>query len=242
MKKQLLTFLTILIAGSVTAQLKMTCNPQYQDSTYGAWPDTTTNFDTAFVNTPYLQVLNFKAPSDAGDIDPTYSGATIQSYKVTDATGLPSGFTYTCSAANCQYNGGVAGCAELTGTATAAQIGTYNIVIKISATIMIGPFPTPIPREFTGYRLVIKDEEASTVLINPDEVYIYPNPASTVVTILNAHNFESAEIYGINGQMVASQEISKTDEEINVSALQSGVYFIHLKKGNTTSIHKFTKN
>lgn len=242
MKKQLLTLLTILIAGAASAQVP--CNPQYQDSVYGAWPDTTTNLDTAYVNIAFQQILNFKAPNDAGLIDPTYSGVPLTKYKVTGVTGLPTGFTYTCSATNCEYLGGTAGCASLTGTATPAQIATYNITINIDATISIGGFPATIPRSFPGYRLVVKDAPSNlnTVLINPEEVYIYPNPASNVVSILNATNYETVELYGVNGQLVLSKEITKTDEELNVSQLQNGIYFIHLKKGNTTSIHKFTKN
>lgn len=241
MKKQLLTLLTVLIAGAASAQVP--CNPQYQDSVYGAWPDTTTNLDTAFVNVAFLQILNFKAPANAGDIDPAYP-FPLTKYKVTGVTGLPTGFTYTCSAANCEYPGGTAGCASLTGTATAAQIGTYNITINIDATVQAGFVPITVPKPFTGYRLVIKDApvDLNTVLISPEEVYIYPNPASNVVTILNATNYETVEVYGVNGQLVLSKEITKTDEEMNVSQLQNGVYFIHLKKGNTTSIHKFTKN
>ncbi|MCO5260089.1 MAG: T9SS type A sorting domain-containing protein [Crocinitomicaceae bacterium] len=242
MKKQLFVLLTLFIG--VTSYAQITCNPQYQDSTYGAWPDTIINFDTAYVDVPYIQVLNFKAPADAGDINPTYSGASIVSYKVTDVEGLPTGFTYTCSASNCNYPGGNAGCANLTGTATTAQIGTYNIKIKLDVKIQVAIITQDVPYEFTGYRLVIKEapEDLNTVLLNSDEVYIYPNPASNLVTIINANNYETAEIYGVNGQLVLSHEITHVDEELNVSHLQNGVYFVHLKKGNTANILKFSKN
>lgn len=237
MKKRLLTALIILTAGISSAQ---TCNPQYQDSTFGAWPDTTTNFATAYVGVPYVQTLDFKAPADAGDIDPQYAGAAISQYKVTSVAGLPSGFTYHCSTTNCEYSGGTAGCAELRGTATSNQVGVHPIEINIQATIMAGPLPVPVNHTFKGYKLVV-EEELSTSLLSPDDVYIFPNPASSAVNIVNAHNYETLEIYGVNGQLISQKQVSSSEEQINISDLKEGVYFLHLIKGTTTNVHKFVK-
>ena len=177
MKKQLLIALMALITGYSSAQ---TCNPQYQDSTFGAWPDTTTNFAPAYVNVAYVQPLDFKAPATAAEIDPSITTGNISSYRVTAVTGLPTGFTYHCSAANCQYNGGVAGCAELRGTATAGQEGVYPITIDIQAQLSVPPLPGTIPvnRSFSGYKLVILPEDLSTGIVAPNQSFIYPNPAS----------------------------------------------------------------
>jgi hypothetical protein len=239
MRKQLLTALIALSAGVLSAQ---TCNPQYQDSTFGAWPDTTTNFETAYVAVPYVQPLDFKAPSDAGDINPTYAGAAISSYKVTSVTGLPSGFTYQCSAANCEYAGGTAGCAELTGTATSAQVGTHPIEINIQATIMAGPVPVPVTHTFNGYKLIVEEQGTTGLsMVSPDQVYVYPNPASSVINVVNATNFTSMEVYSVNGQLVLTKAVSKTDESINISELKEGIYFLHMVSGTSKSVHKFTK-
>lgn len=239
MKKQLLTIAIIFIAAMSFGQV--TCDPQYQDSTYGAWPDTTTNLDTAYVNVAYLQVLNFKAPNDAGEIDPNYSGATIESYQVTDVTGLPTGFSYACSATNCTYQGEVAGCANLTGTGSAAQIGTYDITIKITAQIDLGVTTLPVPQDFTGYRLVIKEQQLGVELLQANEVSIYPNPASSKLNIVNASNFETMEVYDINGQLIINKDIEKLDEIIDISSLESGIYLLKLKNAGSTKTMKFSK-
>lgn len=238
MKKLLLSAMVALTAGFSSAQ---TCNPQYQDSTFGAWPDTVTNFATAYVGIAYVQGLDFKAPSDAGDINPQYSGAAISNYKVTGVTGLPSGFTYTCSAANCEYTGGSAGCAELTGTATAAQVGTHNLTINIQATVSILGGSIPVNHSFPGYKLVIEDGGLSTKVVAPDEVYVFPNPATSTVSIVNAHTFESLQVYGVNGQLITQKAITSSEEKIDISELKEGVYFIHLINGDSKSIHKFVK-
>lgn len=238
MKKLLLSALVALSAGFSSAQI--TCNPQYQDSTFGAWPDTITNFATAYVGIAYVQGLDFKAPSDAGDINPQYSGATISSYTVTGVTGLPTGFTYTCSASNCEYAGGSAGCAELTGNATAAQIGTHNLTINIQAIISFMGGSIPVNHSFPGYKLVI-EEQLSSKIVAPDEIYIFPNPATSTISVVNAHKFESLEVYGVNGQLVAQKAITSAEEKIDITALKDGVYFIHLVNGSSSSIHKFVK-
>lgn len=242
MKKQLLTALLSLILGSASAQ-QMTCPSNFQDSTFGAWPDTTINFAHAYVDVPYVQELNFKAPSDAGDIDPTYSGAQLQKYKVTGVTGLPAGFSYTCSKTNCEYPGGQAGCANLTGTATASQIGIYDITIKISATVIVAFVPLPIPRDFIGYKLIIEEApvDLGTKIIAPDEAYVYPNPAKEEINIVNAHLFDSYAIYGINGQLINNAAINSDNQKVSISELKEGIYFIHLIKDQTKSIHKFVK-
>lgn len=238
MKKQLLTVLIALISGVSVAQ---TCNPQYQDSIFGAWPDTIINFAPAYVSTPYVQPLDFKAPSDAGDINPQYSGAAITSYKVTGVTGLPSGFTYTCSASNCEYTGGNAGCAELTGTATTAELGTHNLTINIQAIVSSGPATIPVNHSFPGYKLVILSQELGTTLLSPDQVYVYPNPASSLINIVNAHNYTAIEVYGVNGQLVAKKAVSASEETIDISELKEGIYLLHLINGTSASVHKFTK-
>jgi hypothetical protein len=243
MKKQLLFALMALFAGYSSAQ---TCTPQYQDSTFGAWPDTTTNLATAYVNIPYTQLLDFKAPEDAGDIDPTFSGQTIISYRVTNVSGLPSTFNYQCSATNCQYPGGTAGCAQLTGTAVAADLGVHNITISIKATVQISIPPLPPTqitqdRDFPGYKLVVLPEELSTGILAPNQSFIYPNPASTVVNIVNANNYETIEVYSVNGQLITKKAVSFEDETVDISDLNEGMYFIHLVKGETKSVHKFTK-
>lgn len=241
MKKLLLS--AIIIASTGFASAQVSCTPQYQDSTFGAWPDTTTNFAPAYVNIPYVQLLDFKAPSDAGDIEPTFSGFEIQSYTVTSVTGLPSGFTYNCSATNCQYIGGNAGCANLVGTASPGQEGTYNLSITITAVVLISPLlPTSdIPYTFNGYRLVILPQELSTTMVSPDQVYIYPNPATSTVNVVNSHLYESLEIYSVNGQLISNRTIVSSEEKVDISDLKEGVYFMHLIKDGTASIHKFVK-
>ena len=68
------------------------------------------------------------------------------------------------------------------------------------------------------------------------EVNLYPNPTSGVISIQNnsALPIENVEFYSITGQKV----LTSTSTQIDLSALNSGVYFIKLIAEEGTSITK----
>ena len=97
-----LTF-AVFTANNLGAQ---SCTPgsNFQDSTYGVWPSPTTNFPAALVSVPYTTDVNFKVPSTITDeiaaVIPDAAmlvGSPIQSFKITNVSGLPAGFAYVCN-------------------------------------------------------------------------------------------------------------------------------------------------
>ena len=64
-------------------------------------------------------------------------------------------------------------------------------------------------------------EENENVMIS-----IYPNPAHDNLFV-NAANIQRVEMYSVTGQLV----LSSTDNELNVSGLEPGVYFIRVNCG-----------
>lgn len=66
---------------------------------------------------------------------------------------------------------------------------------------------------------------------------IYPNPASDYVTIKNAEN-ASMTIFDILGKKVLSRSNISLVEQVNVSQLNSGTYFISIEKGNQKTVGK----
>ena len=94
------------------------------------------------------------------------------------------------------------------------------------------PWPTPFAS--SGYDLdavgVIHDQ-AHTPGFGVEEngeamISVYPNPAHDKLFV-NAANIQRVELYNISGQLM----ISSTENEINVSGLESGVYFIRVNCG-----------
>lgn len=236
MKKRIL-FVAILALGSFDLFAQCTPGANYADSTFGAWPDTVQNFPHAMVDVAYVTDLNFKVPSDAGDIDPTYSGATINYFTVDNVSGLPAGMSYACNIAGCTYNGGANGCAQISGTSSTP--GTSDIVIQITANIFIG-VNIDVPYEFEGYKIIV-DPALGVTLVKEDEVRVYPNPAYDVLTVEGVSNATSVRIVDLNGQIVSASNVSGAKQEINVADLISGVYFVQIESDNGTVIQKFVK-
>lgn len=240
MKKLLLSF-TLLFA--VTTGLNAQCTPgaNYADSTYGVWPDTIQNFPLAEQNVFYVTDLNFKVPDDAGDIDPTYAGATIQSFVVNNVSGLPTGMSYSCNISNCTYAGGANGCAQISGTC--ATQGVYDIQIDLTATVLILGNPVPVPRSFTGYKIEVGATGIVTLL--QKDVTFAPNPVANELSMsgLYSAGIQSASIFNASGQLVKSIETNSYDKvDVNVSDLTDGIYMVHLQGVNGTLVKKFIKN
>jgi len=72
-------------------------------------------------------------------------------------------------------------------------------------------------------------------------ISIYPNPANDILTIscTNGASVEKVMIYNQTGQKVLEGELSKNN--IDVSSLHPGLYFIHLQLGDQVKIRKIIK-
>jgi hypothetical protein len=74
---------------------------------------------------------------------------------------------------------------------------------------------------------------------------VYPNPSDgfiTVSTLINAGIDEKniLNIFDVNGRIVFTKEMSSlfTDEKIDISHLNNGIYFVELNNGHTKSVSK----
>lgn len=243
MKKLLLIGAAFLLANVAQAQ----CTP---DGTliadaFGVYPDTTQNFAIAEVGTPYNQVLHFKAPTSAGDIDPTLAAFTITSFTVTDVEGIPPGLDYACNVSSCQYAGGSTGCAAITGTPT--EVGTYEITINVTAVITILGNNTNYPATFSGYRIhVVPAGTASIQNWNGANLAMYPNPVQTQLTIQDLKQFTNVsaiKVVNIEGKTMQTMDIDNL-EMVNISTghLQSGIYFVEIQHANGVERRRFIKD
>ncbi len=74
--------------------------------------------------------------------------------------------------------------------------------------------------------------------IRSEKIEIYPNPASSFIKVETPIDISSLEIIDQNGKIV----LMSHNQEINVSNLQSGIYFVRCKsKGNESYNGKFVK-
>lgn len=82
----------------------------------------------------------------------------------------------------------------------------------------------------------------STNNFSAETFKVYPNPASTELTIDSANNINNISVINMLGQEVFSRKVSSTLETINISNLQSGIYLVKVDGNNGSSTQKFTKN
>jgi hypothetical protein len=76
-------------------------------------------------------------------------------------------------------------------------------------------------------------------IIKNNTVTIYPNPANEILNIKSNSLIKSIEIITIQGQRIISYNHSK--EYIDVSNLQSGIYFAKIKVNEEVSVLSFIK-
>lgn len=249
--KKLLLSLSVAVFAAVNVQAQScspSTNPNYADSTFGAWPDTIQNFPPATENQFYSTNLDFKVPIDATQASSVAPpGSTIQSFTVTGVEGLPTGYDYVCNISSCSYDGGDAGCANVFGTT--AETGTFAIIIRINADVLVtllpGFPPTVINQdvEFTGYKIVVGTAGQIEQLIAP--LKVIPNPAKNVITIeglTNSMKATSVSITNIEGRTVSAKSlVGNANTTFDVSNLNSGIYFVNVYHASGVEKVKFVK-
>ncbi len=249
MKKLLLSFAVAVIAAmNVKAQsCSPSTNPNYADSTFGAWPDTIQNFPPATQNVFYSTNLNFKVPIDATQASSQAPpGSTIQSFVVTSVDGLPVGYDYVCNISSCSYNGGAAGCANVFGTT--ATPGVYNVTINIDATVLVTVFGVTTPLDqstnFSGYKIVVGAAGTIEQVIAP--IVVSPNPANDEIKIEGitaSMKASKVEITNIEGKVVASKEVSNSSNfSFDLAGMKAGIYFVNVTHASGVETVKFIKN
>ena len=73
---------------------------------------------------------------------------------------------------------------------------------------------------------------------------IFPNPATNIVNITNNENMsvKQVEIYDLAGKLINTQNFNnETEIQLNIEALTSGTYMLHLHTNEGTAIKKLIK-
>ena len=72
---------------------------------------------------------------------------------------------------------------------------------------------------------------------------IYPNPASTIITIETPSTYAQIQlsIMDVNGQVLIAHQITEPNTQVDISNLSSGVYFVRLTGERNVTMEKFIK-
>lgn len=73
---------------------------------------------------------------------------------------------------------------------------------------------------------------------NDNDIFVYPNPAKSILNFTNPQNFDfsSIAIYDIAGK---EYKIKTSNNQIDISSLQAGVYFVKFIAGEQSKVKKF---
>jgi hypothetical protein len=85
---------------------------------------------------------------------------------------------------------------------------------------------------------------ASSSSFDKNSISVYPNPATSVVNLSSKDGltFENVTIVDVNGRTVKTVAVNQTQSQINVSDLNSGVYFMNIETNEGKTVKKFIKN
>lgn len=82
---------------------------------------------------------------------------------------------------------------------------------------------------------------AESVAEQNNAIGLYPNPASEQVSFV-LENDAQVSVFDMTGRMVNEVNLTAGEAQLNVSELQSGVYFVNFRYANgTTAVSKFVK-
>ena len=230
--KTTLLFLSF-VSFTVFNASSQSCTPgaNFQDSTFGIWPDTTQNLPWATANVAYSADINFKVPTIVTqDLAPSGFGVglTIQSFEVTGLVGLPAGYNYVCSNSNCTFNGGANGCANVYGIS--GVTGTYPVTIEVTAVIVTVPLLGLTQEEnasFSGYKIIIGTAGLIEGIIAP--LTIHPNPSNGIINIkgiTESMNASAVSISNLEGKVLSQKELNgSTTCSFDLTGINAGIYF-----------------
>ncbi len=81
-------------------------------------------------------------------------------------------------------------------------------------------------------------EALGTGDLDASSISLYPNPARSVINIVNAED-ASIEVYDVLGKLLATKENISSHEQLNTVSYQTGTYFIRIYNGSQLTTKRF---
>ncbi|WP_298516591.1 T9SS type A sorting domain-containing protein [uncultured Kordia sp.] len=125
---------------------------------------------------------------------------------------------------------------------TNSLLRSYGIACECDATLLKADLDVYTAVIEVAEPLYIESQTLlSTTEFAFSDVQLYPNPTSNTLNINNTSAIKSLEIYSVQGQLMLQQK--SQFETVDMSQLQSGLYFVTLKDTqNRSKTFKIAKN
>jgi len=236
MKKQLLLLVTFLSVGMNYSYSQ--CIPDLSLTIPGIYPDSLINLDTGMVGVQYSDTIQFKVFS-------TVQTVTVDSIRILNITGLPSGInTYSTPPGNV-FNGGSNGCVLIDGVPTTA--GTYPLIVNLRVFGHVSIVPIQIDTTDDDYRIIVQPPNGIPSY-NAQGFDVYqnaPNPFDSYTEIsftspsAGKVQFKVFDLLGkeiINRNIDAVGGLNRT--YLSARYLKPGIYFYSLSNRTKTITRK----
>jgi hypothetical protein len=234
--KRIIT-LCVFVLGSLMVGAQ--CVPNTSITSPGYYPDSATGLPHAVVGTPYSTDIQVLIPA-------TYQIYTVDSVILVSITGLPPGFTYSCTPSSCRLLPNVNGCVLISGPALpgSAAGSTFPLTINVTAYLKLAGFPLGgQAQSITFYNIVVDQSSGIAALSKShfDVAQNFPNPFSDKTSFAfssSGNENVSVKIYNLLGSQVYSKSIFSR-QGINFLALEArdfspGIYMVNMSNGKAT--------
>lgn len=241
--KKISTLILILHLSYFNAGAQCVPDPSY--TVPGIYPDSATGLPHAIVGQPYLTDMQLRILTDT-----IYLGlpAIIDSIRVTGVTGIPAGFSYSCTPSRCTFPGGSNACLQITGAApTAGMVGVYPLIVNLTIFGRVLGVPQSLNDQNDNYRIVI-DNNTGVLQLNTSNFKVgqnAPNPfrVRTEVEVFSPGSVTaSLKIADMLGNLVRQQNIvlKKGNNLIQIDArdLSPGLYMYSVQDGKNVATRR----
>lgn len=97
------------------------------------------------------------------------------------------------------------------------------------------------PQYAEGWMVYLDDLILGTNKVSENTVSFYPNPVENILHLNSKEAIDSVNIYTITGQLVSNITFDKNRNEVNLSALSSGVYLVKVTSNGSVENFKIVK-
>jgi hypothetical protein len=243
MKKTLLTLSLAIASIFASAQ----CIPDTQLTDAGIYPDSATGLANAYVGQLYNQNITIITPIDTFVANPLGGPdilVTIDNIDLTNVTGLPNSFSYTCDPPNCSFPGGTIECAELYSAGpTFAEIGSHQIIFETTTYVSNVPFINTTTQDDVIDYYYLNISAATSTLNKFDNTTfelkgVLPNPAvnnANIQFISGTPEAVNFKVYNLLGKEIESQFINSqrgvNTINVNTTSYSEGMYLYSINNG-----------
>jgi hypothetical protein len=82
--------------------------------------------------------------------------------------------------------------------------------------------------------------EIAEIDSTPEEIRIYPNPATDQITFSSEKPFSKIEIYSVTGTLISQLKVSNENQvKITTDNYNAGIYFVHIFQEKERITKKF---